>query len=238
MRAAAGYRPDPSLPPVELRLPFTGPWSTVRTPAHRIPSHGTHAFGQTFAFDFVALDQRGRTASVRDWRTVVGTEPVERFAGLGRPIVAPARARVVTVHDGEPDHEARRSPVSLLAYSATQGARLRRGVGAVAGNHVVLALEDDSAFVLLAHLRRGSTVVVPGARLDAGDPVATCGNSGNSTQPHLHMHVMDAPSLIEARGLPVVFTDYQVGPPVRAAPRTAVRRGTPRRREVVESIGR
>lgn len=237
MRAAADYRPDPSQPPVELRLPFRGPWLTVRTPAQRVPSHGTHFGGQTFAFDFVALDPRRRTAWVRDWRTVVATEPVERFIGFGKPILAPARGRVVAVQDGEIDHEARRSPLSLLSYATTQGARLRQGIGAVAGNHLILALEEQQAFVLLAHLRRGSINVPSGARVDVGDRVAACGNSGNSTQPHLHVHAMDSPSLPTSRGLPVVFRNYEAWSPVAADPRL-VGSGVPRRREVVAPLSR
>ena len=232
MRAAADYRPDPDQPPVELRLPFTGPWRTVRTPAHRVPSHGTHAFGQTFAFDFVALDQRGRTATRTDWRTLVATEPADRFIGFDRPILAPASGCVVAVHDGEVDHEARRSPLSLLRYLLTQGTRLRQGTGAVTGNCVVLELEECPAFVLLAHLRLGSITVPAGARVEAGEPLGTCGNSGNSTQPHLHLQAMDAASPITAHGLPIVFCGYQASPSGGGAPRL-VERGVPRRREVV-----
>ena len=112
VRSAADDRPDPDRPPVELRLPFRGPWQTVRTPSERVPSHGTHFGGQTFAFDVVAVDPRRRTASVRDWLTVLATEPVDRFVGFGMPVLAPVDSRVVAVHDGEIDHAARRSPLT------------------------------------------------------------------------------------------------------------------------------
>jgi len=233
MRAASAYRPDPGTPPVALHLPFRGPWLTVRTPARRIPSHGTHAFGQTFAFDFVPLDARGRSSWVTDWLALVGTEPVDRFIGLGRPVLAPASGRVVAVYDGEIDHEARRSPLSLLAYGGTQGRRLSRGVGAVAGNFVVLALEDAGAFVLLAHLQQGSVGVPPGAWVVAGDQVGACGNSGNSTQPHLHLHAMDSADLLSARGVPIVFRHY-LGRLGRGDDMHRTEEGIPRRHEVVE----
>ena len=83
MRAAAAYRPDPGQAPVVLSLPFTGSWLAANSPARRIPSHGTHFLGQTFAIDFVAVDTRRRTATVRDWRTVLSVEPVDRFLGFG-----------------------------------------------------------------------------------------------------------------------------------------------------------
>lgn len=231
VRSAADYRPDPDRPPVELRPPFEGPWVTVRTPAERVPSHGTHFGGQTFAFDFVAVDPQRRTASVRDWRTVLATEPVTRFVGFGMPVLAPADSRVVAVHDGEIDHAARRSPLLLIPYGLTQGARLRQGVEAITGNHVILELEEEGVFILLAHMERGSVSVAPGARVGAGEPLGACGNSGNSTQPHLHVQAMDSASLLDSRGLSVVFLEYDVRHPAGV---DRVSRGIPRAREVVE----
>jgi murein DD-endopeptidase MepM/ murein hydrolase activator NlpD len=208
MRAAARYRPDPDRRPVVLALPFTQSWRAVTTPARRVPSHGTHFGGQTYAFDFVAVDERGRSTDVRDWRSFVAAEPVDRFFGFGLPILAPAKGQVVAVHDGEPDLTARRSPVTALPYLLTQGSRLRRGFQAVVGNHVIVELEEPGSYVLLAHLRKGTVRVRPGDRIATGQAVGACGNSGNSTQPHLHLQVMDSVDLVHARGLPVAFRDY------------------------------
>ncbi|MGO1935708.1 MAG: M23 family peptidase, partial [Cellulosimicrobium funkei] len=149
--------------PVELALPFQGTWLVRNSPARRVPSHGTDLFATTYAIDFVAVRGR-RTAAVRDWRTALGTEPPERFVAFGRPVLAPAAGTVVAVHDGEPDHEARRSPTALLGYALTQAARARRGAAALAGNHVVLALDPPGTYVVLAHLRAGSVAVEPGRR--------------------------------------------------------------------------
>jgi hypothetical protein len=210
MRAAARYRPDPDQPPVVLDLPFTGTWMALNTPAQRVPSHGTHFLGQTYAIDFVAVDQCRRTASVRDWRTMLGTEPPYRFHAYGQPIISPADGHVVGVHDGEPDHAARRALLPLLSYLLSQGARLRRGLDQLVGNHVIIALGRGGPFVLLAHLQRGSLRVRPGDHVTAGQPLALCGNSGNSTQPHLHIQVMDAVDLLSARGLPMEFRSYGI----------------------------
>jgi hypothetical protein len=233
LRAAADYRPDPDRPPVVLSLPFGGSWLAVNTPARRVPSHGTHFLGQTFAIDFVAVDAERRTATVRDWRTFLSVEPVDRFLGFGEPILAPADGRVVAVHDGEPDHPARRTPLTLLPYLLTQGSRLRHGVGAVAGNHVIVAL-DEGPFVFLAHLREGSPQVRSGDRVSTGQPLATCGNSGNSTQPHLHIQVMNSLDLLATRGLPMAFRDYVVWPRGVTEPRR-VGQGIPGHRERVET---
>src|SRR5690606_3865299 len=97
---------------------------------------------------------------------------------------------VVATHDGEPDHEARRSPFALVPYALTQASRARAGHHALAGNHVVIEVAGGHV-VLLAHLRRGSLRVHPGRRVSAGDVVGECGNSGNSTEPHVHVQVSD-----------------------------------------------
>src|SRR5688572_22530296 len=97
MRAAAGYRPDSSRAPVVLSLPFQGTWLTQNSPARRVPSHGTHFLGQSFAIDFVAVERAGRawrTATVRDRHTLFGREPAERFLAFGQPILAPGAGRV------------------------------------------------------------------------------------------------------------------------------------------------
>ncbi|RBY95928.1 M23 family peptidase [Blastococcus sp. TF02-8] len=198
--------------PLLLRLPFEGRWLTQNSPARRVPSHGVDVLGQRYAVDFVGVDERHRTAAVRDWRTVLGTEPAERFVSFGRPILAPAAGTVVDVHDGEPDHEARRSQVALLPYALGQAARLRRGVDAVAGNRVVLALPGGNAFVALVHLRAGSLRVRVGQQVAAGDQLAECGNSGNSTQPHVHVQAMDSVDLGVARGLPIGFQRFREWP--------------------------
>ena len=187
-----------------LDLPFRGLWMARNSPARKIPSHGTRALGVTYAVDFVGVDARGLPAP-RTWRTVLAVEAPEGFSGFGRPILAPVAGTVVAAHDGEPDHSARRSQLTLVPYVLGQAKRVRKGVAAVAGNHVVIALGPDGPFVLLAHLRRGSVRVAPGDAVAVGDQVAECGNSGNSTQPHVHVQVTDSLDWPRATGLPMAF---------------------------------
>ena len=190
--------------PVLLDLPFRGRWLARNSPGRRVPSHGTHAFGTTYAIDFVPVDARGRSAPVT-WRTLVAHEPPERFVGFGRPVLAPAAGTVVLVHDGEADHGARRSPVVGLPYALGQAGRVRQGAAAIAGNHVVVALGPAGPFVLLAHLCAGTVRVAPGERVTPATEVGRCGNSGNSTEPHVHLQVTDSTTWASARGLPIAF---------------------------------
>ena len=216
---------------VVLALPFRGTWLARNSPARRVPSHGTDLFATTYAIDFVAVRGR-RTAATRDWRTALATEPAERFYAFGQPILAPASCTVVSVHDGEADHQARRSQLTLLRYAVGQAGRARRGAGALAGNHVVLALDGGAGYVVLAHLRAGSLRVQPGDPLTAGAVVGACGNSGNSTQPHVHVQVMDVADPFTARGLPIAFRDYRAWP--RRGSPVDVDHGIPAESEVVE----
>src|SRR5688572_32276163 len=178
-------------PAIELSLPFEGRWLARNSPARRVPSHGTHLLGGRYAIDFIGVDDRRRTADRRDWRTWFATEPPERYFAYGRPILAPADGTVADVHDGEIDHAGRRSPLTLVPYALGQAARLRQGVRAIAGNYVIIALRDKGVFVALVHLQAGSIRVALGEEVTTGRPVANCGNSGNSTQPHVHVQVMD-----------------------------------------------
>jgi hypothetical protein len=220
-------------PEIVISLPFVGPWLARNSPARRVPSHGTDLLGERYAIDFIGVDHRHRTADRRDWRTFLSTEPVERFFAYGRPILAPAHGIVVQVHDGEIDHVGRRSQLTLVPYALGQPARLRQGVAAVAGNYLIIKLRHGGAFVALAHLRTASIRVAIGEEVTAGQSVADCGNSGNSTQPHVHVQVMDSADLSVARGVPMAFRRFREWP--RGAKQFQIREsGLPDEGAVVE----
>ena len=120
--------------PVVLSFPLPGSWRVQNSPANQVPSHGTDAFGSSHAIDLVPVDERGRSAP-RSWRGLLSHEPPEVFVGFGRPILAPVSGRVEAVHDGEPDHEGRRSQLTLVPYMLGQARRARRGPVGLAGNH-------------------------------------------------------------------------------------------------------
>jgi len=220
---------------VTLDLPFRDRWLVQNSPARRVPSHGVDLLGERYAIDFVGVDARHRTAAVRDWRTLVATEPPERFVAFGRPILAPVDGVVVQVHDGEEDHAARRSQPALVPYALGAAGRLREGVHAVAGNHVTIALPRTRAFVSLVHLRRVSLRVRVGGQVRTGQPLAECGNSGNSTQPHVHVQVADSLDLTVAQGVPVAFRDFREWLRGRGEPLDRAT-GLPGERSVVEPL--
>ena len=116
-----------------------------------------------YAVDFVELGPMMRRAR--------GLQPdsLDAFAIWGSPVVSPCAGPVVAAVDVWPDQ----TIGSIDADNPT-------------GNHVVIRCGDVD--VTLAHLQRGSIVVRPEQQVQAGSPVGAVGNSGASTEPHLHVH--------------------------------------------------
>ncbi|GAA0609064.1 M23 family metallopeptidase [Sporichthya brevicatena] len=186
--------------PTLLDAPVTGRWFAVNSPADKVPSHGLHAYGQTYAVDLISRPT-GEWKLDLHWRGP-HTRPPEEYPGFGAPVLAPADGVVVRAKTSQRDHGARTSWPGVLLMTA-EGA-LMEATGRILGNHVVIDI-GEGRYVALAHLRRGSVTVRPGDAVQAGQHIGECGNSGNSSEPHLHVQVMDAPSIFFGAGLPMRF---------------------------------
>lgn len=75
------------------------------------------------------------------------------------------------------------------------------------GNHVILDHENGE-YSFLAHFKKATVAVKPGQSVKTGDRLGLCGNSGNSTEPHLHYHLQTTPDFGAGDGLPIQFLDY------------------------------
>ena len=202
---------------VEVAPPVAGRWSALNSPADRTPSHGTHQYGQTYAIDIVEEDEkRPRPAFAWLWPLVRGNR---HFPAFDAPLLAVADATVVHAEDGQRDHLSRNSlPALVYLMLIESSVRALAGPRRVTGNHLVLDL-GDGTYAMYAHLRRGSLAVRAGDRVVAGQELARCGNSGNSTEPHVHFQLMDGPDPATARGIP--FTWHGVGVPANGETFTA-----------------
>ncbi|MCF0080254.1 M23 family metallopeptidase [Streptomyces lomondensis] len=211
--------------PVEVDPPVTGRWSALNSPADRTPSHGVHAHGQTYAIDILAEPEPGARPAFR-WLWPLIRRPQD-FPAFGAPILAVADATVVRAEDRQRDHLSRTSLPGLLYLMLIEASvREMSGTRRLLGNHLVLDL-GDGTYAAYAHLQRGSLTVREGDRVHAGQPLARCGNSGNSSEPHLHFQLMDGPDPDAARGVP--FTWRGIGVPrngeIFEAPPTTVALG-------------
>lgn len=171
------------------------------SPANRVPSHGTTLFATSHSIDFVPVNEQGRTAPFT-LASLLRPEPADSFPGFGRPILAPLAGTVVAADDAQADHPAHRG-VPSLGYALTQRRRLAGGWPALTGNHVLI--EHEGVVVALCHLRQGSVRVRVGDLVGVGDVVAECGNSGNSTEPHLHLQAMTSGDVARAEAVPITF---------------------------------
>lgn len=166
----------------DLRLPFAGEWYVFW--GGRSVEQNYHATdsSQRFAYDFVVV--QGDTSFAN---TGVSNEDYYAF---GLPIYAPGDGVVVAVQDGIPDNQ----PSFMNADQPL-------------GNYVILD-HQNGEFSFLAHLKQNSIVVNPGDMVRQNDLLGLCGNSGNSSEPHLHYHLQDTAEYAQGQGLPVQFNSY------------------------------
>jgi hypothetical protein len=128
-----------------------------------------------------------------------GSSNLEDYGCYGTEVVAPISAVVHLAHDGEPDVAPGipSNPAKPL------------------GNFVSLKLETDT-YLVVAHLREGSVSVKAGQRVEEGAPLGRCGNSGNTSEPHIHVHHQRQPidplHIGLAEGLPLYFRDHEGAP--------------------------
>lgn len=196
--------------PVEVAPPVTGRWSALNSPADKVPSHGTHNLAQTYAIDIVAEPAEGPVRPDPVWFWPIA-HPNQAYPAFEAPLHAVADATVVHAEDGQRDHLSRSSLAGVLYFWLIEGVgRTLGGARRIVGNHVVLDL-GEGTYAVYAHVQRASLEVRAGDKVVAGQVLGRCGNSGNSTQPHVHFQLMDGPDLDTARGVP--FRWHGVGVP-------------------------
>ncbi|GAA3731671.1 murein DD-endopeptidase MepM/ murein hydrolase activator NlpD [Spinactinospora alkalitolerans] len=103
------------------------------------------------------------------------------------------------------DHRSRDSIPAAFCMVLAASRAAERDPWLLFGNHVVIDL-GGGVHAVLAHLRRGTIRVRPGDRVTGGQPIGQCGNSGNSSEPHLHFQLMDGPDVAVAKGLPFCWS--------------------------------
>jgi len=172
-----------------LRLPFEGEWLVFWGGRTQAQNYHIVARDQRFAYDLLKMvdgkSHKGEGKNLSD------------YYAWNQKVLAPAAGTVVEVVDGLPDQ--------AIGSSDPQHA---------AGNHVVLDL-GQGEYALLAHLRQGSVGVKLGDKVASGDELGRCGNSGNTSEPHLHFHLQDKPHFGEGDGMPAYLSGYvQDGKPV------------------------
>jgi len=184
------YDPESWNQKVTYRLPFAGEWLVANGGITEEASHSWELLNQRFAYDFVVADSSGRRHR--------GTgDKLEDYYCYGKPVLAPAEGVVVAVKDRVRDAP---RPGDLWLDCWSRDFR---------GNHVVIR-HAEREYSLMAHFIPGSLKVRRGERVARGQEIARCGNSGHSTEPHLHFQLQDTRQFYNAVGCPVKFSDLVV----------------------------
>lgn len=106
---------------------------------------------------------------------------------FGKEVIAPADGTVIQIINGSID---------------IQPGEVDRSVGV--GNAVITDYENGE-YSLLCHLKHDSIKVIVGDRVKQGQVIGLCGNTGNTSQPHIHFHLQDGPLMHKANALPAQF---------------------------------
>jgi murein DD-endopeptidase MepM/ murein hydrolase activator NlpD len=181
---------------VRFQLPLDGPVTIAWGGPSAAENYHVGIPAERWAYDLLitvnGVSHRGEGTGVGD------------FHAYDRPVRSPSAGRVVYLRDGAPD------------AAPGRGDRVRAG-----GNLIVLDVAPGE-YLFIAHLKAGTIRVSGGQRVDQGDLLGHVGNSGNSSEPHIHLHLQNDPEPGGGEAIPLYFSDYLI-----VGSDNAIRRGMP-----------
>jgi hypothetical protein len=146
---------------------------------------------QRFAIDWMRVDEQGRL--VHD-----DLSDVHNYTCYGAEVLAVADGKVVGTRNDLDDQK----PGKLPDPSTVS-------IDTVNGNHIVLDI-GGGYFAFYAHLQKNSVTVHVGDQVKKGAVLGKLGNSGNTSGPHLHFHIMTGPSVLGSDGVPYVIDTFNL----------------------------
>jgi hypothetical protein len=156
-----------------------------------LPVNGQIHYAQRFAIDWIQLGA--------DLKIFHGDEKdVKNYVCYGAKVIAVADGTVVETLSTLDDQVAGEMPDPKTMTLEN-----------VDGNHVVLDIGHNK-YAFYAHLQKGSLLVKKGDHVKRGQVLGLLGNTGNSSGPHLHFHLMDGISVLGSSGLPYVIDSFEV----------------------------
>lgn len=182
--------PTKSHEPIALSLPFEGYWTVAKGGVDKANSHSWSVITQRYAYDFYVTDNHGKSHRGDGKR-------LEDYYAFGKAVLAPADGTVIEVQDNVRD----------FLHPGTGWIDWR--THDIRGNYVVIR-HGERTYSLVAHLKQGSCRVKRGDLVQRGQVIGECGNSGHSTEPHIHFHLQDHPNFYLAMGLPIQFMNFEI----------------------------
>ena len=169
----------------KMKLPFKGEWSVTWGGDTKEQNYHVESVAQKNAFDFLIYDDKGSTHK--------GTgETNEDYYAFGKELYAPCDGEVVLVVDGVKDNV----PGVLNPIY-------------IPGNTVIIKTATGE-YAFFAHFKQHSSVVKQGQKVSTGALLGLCGNSGNSSEAHLHFHLQNVEDMTKATGAKCYFDQLKV----------------------------
>lgn len=180
-------------------LETTTPAATIRIPSNEVLRVAWGGDSIKTNYHAMAPDQRWAYDLLVE-PAAHGSEKLEDYGCYGTPVIAPVTARVHYARDGAPDEVPGKVSMNLKNP---------------AGNTVVFELKTGT-YLVIAHLKPGSVLVETGDQVAEGDQIGECGNSGNTSEPHIHIHHQrqdpKGRPINFSEGLPLFFRDHEGDP--------------------------
>jgi Peptidase family M23/Protein of unknown function (DUF3887) len=168
-----------------MKLPFKGEWSVTWGGDTKEQNYHVESVAQKNAFDILIKDEQGSTHKGS------GEANADYYA-FGKELYAPCDGEVVLVVDGVKDN----IPGVLNPIY-------------IPGNTVIIKTANGE-FAFFAHFKQNSISVKQGQKIVTGELLGLCGNSGNSSEPHLHFHLQNVEDMTKATGAKCYFDKLKV----------------------------
>ena len=219
---------------IVVKAPLHGEYIAATSPGDKVPSHGTHEWGMTYAYDFIQVRKNKNDALT--WHNKSLSEyflarvKLSDTFGWGKPIYSPIDGLVRDVFNSVKERNRLHilSDVGYAIYNEIFFSYKRGQIHKLGGNYLII--EGKSCCAFIAHAKTGSIKPKVGDTVVAGELIGEVGHSGNSSAPHLHMQLMDRVDLKSAKGLPCCFERYEV---LRNGVWEPIRNSIPTRSEII-----
>ncbi len=169
----------------KLILPFKDEWTVIWGGDTKELNYHVESEAQKNAFDIVISNEKGNSYK-SDGKTN------EDYYAFGKDLVAPCDGEIILVVDGVKDNV----PGILNPIY-------------VPGNTVIIKTQNNE-YLFFAHFKQHSISVKQGQKIKQGQLLGLCGNSGNSSEPHLHFHIQNVEDMNSATGVKCYFDKIQV----------------------------
>lgn len=168
-----------------MSLPVKGDWFVFWGGDTKAQNYHVVSTAQKNAFDILKLGPNNKSHKNKGYYN-------EDYYAFGQPLYAAADGVAVKVVTGVEDNiPGKMNPGQML------------------GNAVIIKTANEE-FLVYAHFQKGSLEIKEGDTISRGQYLGNCGNSGNSSEPHLHFHIQDGLNMLNSVGIKCYFDQLKV----------------------------